>query len=109
VDLEDLESFRIERPAYDVVICFQYLQRNLIPFMKEALRPGGFILYETFLIDQRLKTGRPTHREYCLEHNELLRLFLDFRVVLYREGQDAEGTFKASLVAQKIFGEPHAP
>lgn len=101
VDLEDLESYQIEKSAYDVVICFYYLQRNLIPSMKEALKPGGFLIYETFLIDQHLKIGHPRHREYCFEHNELLRSFIDFRIIFYREGQDAKGTYKASLVAQK--------
>lgn len=102
VDLEDLESYQLERSAYDVIICFYYLQRNLIPAMKEALKPGGFILYETFLIDQHVKTGHPRRRVYCFEHNELLRLFTDFRVIYYCEGQDAKGTYKASLVAQKL-------
>jgi len=101
VDLEDLESCGIEKSAYDGVICFYYLQRNLIPSMKEALKPGGFLIYETFLIDQHLKTGHPRHREYCFEHNELLRLFSDFRVIYYREGEDPKGTYKASLVALK--------
>lgn len=102
VDLEDLESYQIEKSAYDVVICFYYLQRNLIPSMKEALKPGGFLIYETFLIDQHLKTGHPRRREYCFEHNELLRSFSDFRIIFYREGQDTKGTYKASLVAQKL-------
>ena len=101
IDLENFDSCQIEKSAYDVIICFCYLQRNLIPSMKDALRPGGFLLYETFLIDQHIKTGHPRHREYCLEHNELLRLFIDFRIIHYHEGQDAKGTYKASLVAQK--------
>jgi 2-polyprenyl-3-methyl-5-hydroxy-6-metoxy-1,4-benzoquinol methylase len=101
VDLEDLESYKIEKSAYDVVICFYYLQRNLIPSMKYAIKPGGFILYDTFLIDQHIKTGHPRHHEFCFEHNELLRFFIDFRILYYREGQDPKGTYKASLVAQK--------
>lgn len=101
VDLENLNSYQIERSFYDVVICFYYLQRTLIPVMKEALKPGGFILYETFLIDQHLKTGHPKHREYCFEYNELLKSFIDLRIIFYREGQDANGTYKASLVAEK--------
>lgn len=101
VDLENLASYSIEVSAYDVVICFYYLQRNLIPQMKKSLKPGGVILYETFLIDQHLKAGHPRHREYCFEYNELLQNFLDFRVLFYHEGQDAKGTYKASIVAQK--------
>ena len=101
-DLKDLDSCRIEKSAYDVVMCFYYLQRSLIPHMKEALKPRGMIVYETFLIDQHLRTGHPQHREYCLEHNELLRLFSCLRVLFYHEGHDAKGTYKASLVAQRV-------
>lgn len=101
VDLEDIGSYQIEKSSYDVVICFYYLQRNLIPSLREALKPGGFLLYETFLIDQHIKTGHPRHREYCLEYNELLRFFIDYRIIFYREGQDAKGTYKASLVGEK--------
>ena len=100
-DLEDLDSCRIEKSAYDVVVCFYYLQRSLIPHIKEALKPGGVLLYETFLIDQHIRTGHPQRREYCLEHNELLRLFSGLRVLYYHEGQDDKGTYKASLVAQR--------
>lgn len=100
-DLEDLTSYKIESSAYDVVICFYYLQRNIIPIMKDALKPGGIIIYETFLIDQHLTAGHPRHREFCFEHNELLNNFPVFRILYYREGKDANGTYKASLVAQK--------
>jgi len=100
-DLEDMDFCWIEKSAYDVVICFYYLQRSLIPHIDEALKPGGVLLYETFLIDQHLRTGHPQRREYCLRHNELLRLFPGLRVLFYHEGQDAKGTYKASLVAQR--------
>ncbi len=100
-DLEDMEFCWIEKSAYDVVVCFYYLQRSLIPHIDEALKPGGVLLYETFLIDQHLRTGHPQRREYCLEHNELLRLFSGLRVLFYHEGQDVRGTYKASLVAQR--------
>lgn len=100
-DLEDLESYKIENSAYEVVICFCYLQRNLFPRMKEALRPGGIIIYETFLIDEHLTTGHPRRREFCFDHNELLNSFSGFRIMYYREGKDVNGTYKAGLVAQK--------
>ncbi len=100
-DLENVESCQIESSAYNLVICFYYLQRNLFPRIKDALKSGGIILYETFLIDQHISTGHPKRREYCFEHNELLKLFPDFRILYYREGQDSKGTYKASLVAQK--------
>ncbi len=101
-DLEDMALYTIENSSYDTVICFCYLQRNLFPVLKDALKAGGTIIYETFLIDEHLTTGHPKRREFCLEHNELLNYFRDLRILYYREGQDASGTYKASLVAQKI-------
>lgn len=38
----DLEgNYRIKQGAYEVIICFNYLQRSLIPQIKDGLRRGG--------------------------------------------------------------------
>ena len=60
----DLESdYQIEKGDYDVIICFNYLQRSLIPQIKDGLRPGGMVVYETFIVDQA-QFGRPRNPEY---------------------------------------------
>ncbi|HJP19118.1 MAG TPA: class I SAM-dependent methyltransferase, partial [Nitrospinota bacterium] len=82
----DLTNYRISPNSYDLVLCFNYLQRDLIPQMKAGLKKGGVILFQTFLIDQHIKFGKPKHKEYCFEHNELLRFFEDFRVIYHKEG-----------------------
>lgn len=101
----DLADYRISPNTYDVILCFNFLQRDLIPQMKAGIKSGGIIIYETFLIDQHIKFGKPKHKEYCFEHNELLCFFLgfrqDFRVIYYREGFVTEKKAVASLVAQK--------
>jgi len=97
----DLEHYTIEANAYDLIICFYYLQRNLIPQMKDGLKSGGMLVYETFLIDQHLRYGKPKHPEYCFEHNELLNLFRDFRVLFYKEGIPEDQTISVSLIARK--------
>ncbi|HEX9757536.1 MAG TPA: methyltransferase domain-containing protein [Nitrospiria bacterium] len=99
----NLEKTTLPSNDYNVVICFFYLQRNLIPQMKSALKKGGVLVYETFLIDQHLRHGIPKNREYCFEHNELLGLFVDFRILFYREGLPDEQPIRVSLIAQKIF------
>lgn len=86
--------------TYDVIIVFYYLQRSLIPSLKAALKEGGTIVYETFIIDQA-RFGRPSNPEHLLQHNELLHLFRDFRCLRYREGLVKEGKAVASIVAQK--------
>ncbi|HEY3303994.1 MAG TPA: methyltransferase domain-containing protein [Candidatus Binatia bacterium] len=99
----DLDGADIAPAAYDLVVNFNFLQRDLIPRMKTALKPGGRVVFETFLIDQRV-LGHPRNPSYLLGHNELLELFRDFRVLYYREGQvlqEAKKSFRASLFAQK--------
>ncbi|HZR45680.1 MAG TPA: hypothetical protein VFA47_03165, partial [Candidatus Manganitrophaceae bacterium] len=82
--------------AYDLVTCFYYLDRNLMPQIRKAVGPGGMIVYETFLIDQHRQFGKPSRPEFCWEHNELLQQFPDFRILFYFEG------FKDRWIAQLI-------
>ena len=84
--LKDLEKdVFIEKDAYDLVICFNYLYRPLMPALKAALRTGGMLVYETYIVDQA-QFGRPRNPKHLLKHNELLNLFRDFRCIRYREG-----------------------
>ena len=97
----DLEKeYHIAHDVYDVIICFNYLQRSLIPYIKKGIRPGGVVVYETFIVDQA-QFGRPRNPAHLLQHNELLDMFHDFRCLRYREGILAERKAIASLIAQK--------
>jgi tellurite methyltransferase len=98
----DLEGdYRIERDAYHVILCFNYLQRSLIPQVKNGLRMGGMVVYETFIVDQA-KFGRPKNPDYLLKHNELLEMFREFRCLRYREGIVGKERAVASIIAEKI-------
>ena len=100
--IENLEDkYYIEKGVYDVIICFNYLQRSLMPQIKDGLRKGGMIVYETFIVDQA-QFGKPGNPDYLLQHNELLDMFRDFRCLRYREGI-VEGTKAiASIIAEKV-------
>jgi len=98
----DLEgNYYIEKDAYDVIICFNYLQRSLIPQIKDGLRNGGMVVYETFIVDQA-KFGKPKNPYHLLKHNELLDMFRDFRCLRYREGIIEGRKAIASIIAQKV-------
>ena len=98
----DLEgNYYIEKGAYDVIICFNYLQRSLISQIKDGLRQGGIVTYETFIIDQ-IQFGKPKNPNYLLRHNELLNMFRDFRCLRYREGVIEGRKAVASIIAQKV-------
>ena len=98
----DLEKdFHIKAEAYDVIICFNYLQRSLITEMKNGLRCGGMIVYETYIIGQA-QFGKPTNPDYLLKHNELLDMFCELRCLRYREGIFEGPRAIASIIAQKV-------
>jgi 2-polyprenyl-3-methyl-5-hydroxy-6-metoxy-1,4-benzoquinol methylase len=97
----DLEKeYHIEKGAYEVIICFKYLQRSLIPQIKDGLCKGGIVVYETFIVDQA-RFGKPKNPDYLLRHNELLDMFRDFRCLRYREGIVEGRRAIASIIAEK--------
>ena len=97
VDLE--AGYRLKRNTYDLIICFNYLQRSLVPQIINGLNRGGMLVYETFIIDQR-QFGHPKNPDFLLEHNELLNMFRDLRCLRYREGVFGNKAI-ASIIAQR--------
>ena len=111
VDLEANPD--LPKEHYDGIVVFFFLYRPLVPVLVQALKPGGVLVYETFLIDNHLRHRHPRRREFCLAHNELLRLAAGLRILHYDEGAHAGGhgdgfAFTARLVAKKEpANEPH--
>jgi SAM-dependent methyltransferase len=108
VDLEPSPPTKpnIGQEAYDVILVFFYLTRPLFPHLIDALKPGGVLLYETFLIDNHFQHQHPKRKEFCLAHNELIDLSAGLRIVHYDEGahegqRGGESVYTAQLVAQK--------
>lgn len=102
----DLEVATLAADEYDLVINFNYLQRSLIEPIKKAVKPGGRVVFETYLIDQA-SIGHPKNPNYLLKHNELLDLFGDFRVLHYREGKFSDqqtASFRAGVFAERAAG-----
>lgn len=79
------------REQYDGIIVFFYLFRPLFAPILQALKPGGVLIYETFLIDNYFRYRHPRRWEFCLAHNELLRLTSSLRVLHYDEGEHHDG------------------
>ncbi len=102
----DLVSFPLRRERYAVIINIRYLERALWPALKRAVREGGVIVVETFLIDQ-LQFGHPSNPAYLLERGELADAFRDFEVGVYEEGlfeSETNGAFFARMVARRPRG-----
>lgn len=100
-DVVDLEAGAVSlgTDAYDVIVVMHYLHRPLFPSLRRALRPGGTLVYQTFL-RQQASRGKPTNPAFLLEPGELRELVQPLDVLVEREG-DYEGRFVASVVARR--------
>ena len=67
----DLTSFPLPDRRFELVVVTRYLQRDLFPALERSLTGGGFLLYETFLTEQRRHGRGPTSPDHLLESNEL--------------------------------------
>lgn len=89
---------------YDVILVFFYLYRPLFPQLIKALKPGGVIMYETFLLDNHIHRQHPRRKEFCLETNELLTLLPGLNILHYDEDDHAGSSgraFTARILARK--------
>jgi hypothetical protein len=71
-----------------------------------ALKPGGVILYETFLLENHLRRQHPRRKEFCLETNELLTRLQGCHILHYDEGEhtglsQTDRAFTARALARK--------
>ncbi len=97
-----LASTNLGSNRYDVVANFYYLQRDLTPKIKRALKPGGVVIYETFTVKQLEIPNAigPKKRQYLLELGELRKMFEDFEILHSSETNDGRRAV-ASLIARK--------
>ena len=100
----DLDSYNLELNKYDLIININYLSRRLFPQIKEALKKGGVLIFETFIVAHG-DFAQPSNTEFLLQKNELLHAFIGLDIVYYEEKNDinlrGEKTRVASLVARK--------
>lgn len=85
----DLDTYRLPRARYDLVINMFFLKRRLLRALKSSVRPGGVMILETHL-QSRVSDGGPGQRNR-LRRGELRRLFRGWDVLDLEEGVFREG------------------
>ncbi len=95
----DLETHILKKNAYDLIICTYYMQRDLFPQFKDALKPGGMALVETYNVDH-LKYSK-FNPKWLLQTNELLEIFKDFKIVRYQAVDNGELAYSSILIQKK--------
>jgi tellurite methyltransferase len=71
----DMETYEFSE-ACDLIINFNFLLRDLIPKMFEALNPGGLIIFDTIPETPTLDGNH--NRAYLLRPGELRKIFYPF-------------------------------
>ncbi|MEW8338429.1 MAG: methyltransferase domain-containing protein [Candidatus Thiodiazotropha taylori] len=103
--VRDVESQPPQTEQFDVIVVSYFLERSLIPTLIQALKPGGLVFYQTFT-RQAVSSQGPQNPAFRLADQELLQLFSQLQVRVYREegrlGDLSLGSRDvAMLVAQK--------
>jgi hypothetical protein len=95
----DLTMFPLPHDRFELIVVTRYLQRDLFPPLRQALRRGGVLLYETFTDRQRAHGWGPTSPDHLLKPGELREHAGALDVLFYEEVITPEAV--ARLVARK--------
>jgi tellurite methyltransferase len=100
----NLDSFHLKDESLDAIVNINFLDRALFPKFERALRPGGILIADTFLVDQAA-IGHPRDPRFLLAHGELRTLAGGLEVEEYREGlvtyPNGEHAYRASMLARR--------
>lgn len=83
----DVDQFALPADAFALIIVFRFFDRRLVPPIKQAVEPGGLVIYQTFNLN-RLRSAPQMNPRYLLEPGELQRLFGDFDAVASNDTAD---------------------
>lgn len=71
---------------FAAIVVTNYLHRPLLPLLRDAVVPGGVLIYETFAVGNE-RFGRPRNPDFLLRPGELLALACDgLEAVAYEHG-----------------------
>ena len=103
----DIDDFEFEANAYDVITVSFFAALDRLPDLKEALAPGGVLVYEHHLRSSDEIDIGPSDR-YRYPSNHLLHACLDLTILSYEERTrpDREGRTQAvaTLVGRNSTG-----
>jgi SAM-dependent methyltransferase len=103
----DIDDFEFEAGAYDVITVSFFAALDRLPDLKEALAPGGVLVYEHHLRSSDEIDIGPSDR-YRYPSNHLLHACLDLTILSYEERTrpDREGRTQAvaTLVGRNSTG-----
>ncbi len=99
-DCRDLTLEPLPAGPWDVITCFNYLDRNLFPAMVDGLADGGLLGLTIATRTNLERNARPAAR-FLLDDGELPSLLGDLSLVHYQEGWGLDGRHCAEAIARR--------
>lgn len=87
--------------SWGAIHVHRFLHREGLALAVGRLRPGGWLLYETFIERQAAAGRKPRRPEHLLRSGELLQAAAGLEIVEYREGETEDGDWTAALAARR--------
>jgi SAM-dependent methyltransferase len=96
----DLTDPWLPPSGFDVILNFYFLSRPLFECYRQALKPGGWIFFETFVQDN-LRRSNPAH---TLGPGELYSAFQNWDILYWKESlkKRRSGMFPSRRIAQLV-------
>ncbi len=92
--LVDLDEYEIPKNNYDLIVMTNFLDRNLIPKLSNALKIDGVLFIETYMEDE-LNEKISSNPDFLLKKDELKTFFNDnFELLVYDEFLNTEELYK---------------
>ncbi|WP_196140061.1 methyltransferase domain-containing protein [Aliikangiella sp. G2MR2-5] len=100
-DLEkDISPAPFFSAQYNLICVIRYLHRPILQQIKQAIAPGGYIVYQTFMQGCE-KFGKPKNPKFILKSDELAKVFCEFKILLDKTEYLEDGRPTKVFIAQK--------
>jgi len=92
--LVDLDEYEIPKNSYDLIVMTNFLDRNIIPKLSNALKIDGVLFIETYMEDE-LNEKPSSNPDFLLKKGELKTFFDDnFELLDYDEFLNNDELYK---------------
>ncbi len=101
IHIADLEAsdWPYSDQRYDGIVISRYLYRPLLHTLAEMLKPGGVLIYETFMVGNE-RYGKPSNPDFLLLPDELLNTYSSLlNIIAFEQGEE---TVPKPAVMQRI-------
>ena len=95
----DLDTYPLPADYFDLLFCTRFLLRARWDDLRRSVRPGGFVMYETFTTGQIARGFGPSSPDHLLHPGELETAFGGWTMLHYEEVDRPAAI--ARLVARK--------